>query len=255
MSWLGGTSDDVPHLSEKTKQELLDSTPAYLRDARSKGLPVLGSGRVFPVDEESIKEDAIQIPAHWPRICGLDIGWDHPTAGVWIAWDRDTDTIHIYDVHRQSEATVATHASAIKRRGIWIPVAWPHDGLQHDKKAGVQIAQQYRDEGVAMLPEMATWPETGDGDTEVSRTSVEAGIMDMLTRMQQGRLKVARHLEPWFEEFRLFHRVDGKLVKLRDDLMSATRYGIMMLRFAIIEPVRPAFRKDRFERRGNWKAM
>jgi hypothetical protein len=50
--------------------------------------------------------------------------------------------------------------------------------------------------------------------------------------MQTGRLKVFKHLNDWWEEFRLYHRKDGKVVKEGDDLMSATRYGIMMLRFA-----------------------
>jgi hypothetical protein len=50
--------------------------------------------------------------------------------------------------------------------------------------------------------------------------------------MQTGRLKVFRHLNGWFEEFRLYHRDAGKVVKLRDDLISATRYALMCLRFA-----------------------
>ena len=56
--------------------------------------------------------------------------------------------------------------------------------------------------------------------------------MDMLTRMQTGRFKVFKHLNDWFEEFRLYHRKDGKVVKEYDDLMAATRYGVMMLRNA-----------------------
>ncbi|TIU05596.1 MAG: terminase, partial [Mesorhizobium sp.] len=43
-------------------------------------------------------------------------------------------------------------------------------------------------------------------------------------------------LLPWFEEFRLYHRKDGQVVKLRDDLMAATRYGVMMLREAVVDP-------------------
>ena len=50
----------------------------------------------------------------------------------------------------------------------------------------------------------------------------------MLTRMRMGKLKVFKHLNDWFEEFRLYHRKDGKVVKEGDDLMAATRYGIMM---------------------------
>jgi superfamily II DNA or RNA helicase len=61
--------------------------------------------------------------------------------------------------------------------------------------------------------------------------SVEAGLMAMLTRMQMGKLKVFKHLNDWWEEFRLYHRKDGKVVKEGDDLLAATRYGIMMLRF------------------------
>ena len=56
--------------------------------------------------------------------------------------------------------------------------------------------------------------------------------MLMLERMQTGRFKVFRHLADWFEEFRLYHREDGRVVKLRDDLISATRYALMCLRHA-----------------------
>ena len=57
---------------------------------------------------------------------------------------------------------------------------------------------------------------------------------------------MAKHLNDWFEEFRLYHREDGKIVKVGDDLMSATRYGLMMLRHAKIlqvirRPAGPAF--------------
>ena len=68
--------------------------------------------------------------------------------------------------------------------------------------------------------------------------SVEAGLMEMLDRMQTGRFKVFSTLAEWFEEFRLYHRKDGQVVKLRDDIMSATRYGVMMIREAQVEPAK-----------------
>ena len=55
---------------------------------------------------------------------------------------------------------------------------------------------------------------------KIKSVSVEAGLMDMLTRMQTGRFKVFRHLNDWFEEFRIYHRKDGKVVKEGDDLIS-----------------------------------
>ena len=54
----------------------------------------------------------------------------------------------------------------------------------------------------------------------------------MLLRMQTMRLRVFSHLQDWFEEFRLYHRKDGLIVKDGDDLMAATRYALMMRRFA-----------------------
>src|SRR5690606_7632872 len=100
-----------------------------------------------------------------------------------------------------------------------MPWAWPHDGLQHDKGSGVPLANQYKKQGLKMLHEKATFQDGSNG--------VEAGIMDMLERMQTGRLKVFSHLNDWFEEFRMYHRKDGLIVKQRDDLMAATRYAIM----------------------------
>lgn len=237
------TIDDVDHYTQEQKQAIINSYPLHERDARAKGIPILGSGRVFPVDEAQIKVDAFALPAHWPRICGLDFGWDHPSAAVWIAWDRDTDTFYVYDCHRQKEQPVVVHAAAVKARGEWIPVAWPHDG-NNDLAAGPNLASQYRNLGVAMLPEHATLPEMpgGHGENTVkSRTSVEAGIAWMLGKMLSGQFKVFAHLNDWWEEFRLYHRKDGKIVKERDDLMAATRYGFVMHRVAKTKPVNSGY--------------
>lgn len=246
--------NDVPHLDEKTKRELLDSTPLHLREARSKGIPVLGSGRIFPIDEALITVEPFALPDLWPRICGCDFGWDHPSANVWLAWDRDKDIIYVYDCIRVREQTPKQQAPAIIAKGQWIPVAWPHDGLQHEKGSGEQLAEQYRSAGVNMLWERAQYPETGsDSEEKVSRSSVEAGIMDMLTRMQDGRMKVFSNLNDWFQEFRIYHRKDGKIIKLRDDLMSGTRYGTMMLRFAATPPD-PKGQTISIDRPYNWRA-
>lgn len=223
---------DVDHYTEEQRSAIILSYPAHERDARSKGTPTMGSGRVFPVEEEYIKCDAFPIPDHWPQLGGIDFGWDHPTAGVRIAWDRDTDTIYVTAATRAREHTPLMFAPLVKPWGEWIKWAWPHDGLQHDKGSGEEIAGQYRDQGMKMLPERATFPDGGNG--------LEAGVSEMLDRMQTGTLKVFGHLNDWFEEFRLYHRKDGLIVKLNDDLLSATRYAMMMLRFAVVKAKKPA---------------
>lgn len=229
------TIDDVEHYSAAQKASIIASYPEHEREARTKGVPALGSGRIFPVTEQSITYQPFAFPKFWKRIAGVDFGWDHPTAAVWLTWDADADCVYVHDCYRVKQATPIIHAAAIKARGPKIPVAWPHDGLQHDKGSGEQLAELYRKQGVNMLPERAQFmDERGNG--------VEAGLMDMLDRMQTGRFKVAPHLHDWWEEFRLYHRKDGKVVKEGDDLMSATRYAIMSLRFARADESHPSDR-------------
>jgi Terminase RNaseH-like domain len=66
----------------------------------------------------------------------------------------------------------------------------------------------------------------------------------LFTRMESGRFKVFAELYDWFDEFRLFHRRDGKVVKERDDLMSATRYAVMLLRYAKTTAAYDSFNRD-----------
>jgi hypothetical protein len=40
--------DDVPHLTEEAKREMLEAIPPYQREARSKGIPDMGAGAVYP---------------------------------------------------------------------------------------------------------------------------------------------------------------------------------------------------------------
>lgn len=218
------TIEDAEHFSPERRAEIVAGYPAHEREARIKGIPSLGSGRVFPLTEEELQVAAFAVPEHWPQLVGIDFGWDHPFAAVRMAWDRDADVLYVTDAYRQREATPLIHAAALKPWGEWLPVAWPHDGLAHDKGSGETLAGQYRAQGLRMLPERATFEDGSSG--------LEAGVMQMLERMQTGRWKVFRHLEDWFGEFRLYHRADGLIVKERDDLLSASRYAMMMRRFA-----------------------
>jgi len=231
------TIEDAEHYSPEERAAIIASYPAHEREARTKGIPTLGSGRICPIADEEIKVEPFEIPAHWPQICGIDFGWDHPFAAARIAWDRDADTIYVIGEYRQREASPIIHAASLRPWGDWIPVAWPHDGLQHDKGSGEQLAAQYRAQGLSLTPERATFEDGTNG--------VEAGVSDMLQRMQTGRWKVFSTCQSWLEEFRLYHREDGKIVKERDDLISASRYALMMKRVAVVQTATVA----KFERR------
>jgi hypothetical protein len=209
--------------------KIIASYPAWEKDARTKGIPTLGSGRVFPVSEESLACEHREFPPHWPRIGGMDFGWDHPFAAVELVWDRDTDTVYVSRTHRLKEATPIAHAAALRPWGKELRWAWPRDGNRETLEgAGIALASQYREQGLNLLHEFSHYLEP----TGQKSVSVEAGLMDMLNRMTSGRFKVFKHLNDFWEEFRLYHRKDGKVVKEGDDLMCATRYALMMIRHA-----------------------
>jgi hypothetical protein len=190
------------------------------------------------VADEIIEVDPFSIPQHWVQINGVDFGWDHPFAAANLAWDRDADCIYVCKEYAIKESTPVVHAAAVKPWGDWIPVAWPHDGLQHDKGSGEALRDQYAAQGLAMLADKATFEDGGNG--------VEAGIMDMLDRMQTGRWKVFKTCGGWMTEFRTYHRKDGKIVKLKDDRISASRYALMMLRHAVVKPTKIRFEIPNF---------
>ena len=89
-----------------------------------------------------------------------------------------------------------------------------------------------------MLPDKATHAPKDSDKEGTGGNGVEAGVLEMLDRMQTGRWKVFSHLSDWFEEFRMYHRKDGKIVKEMDDLLSSSRYAMMMKRFAITKPAK-----------------
>lgn len=224
------TINDAEHFTPEQRADIIASYPEWEREARTRGVPSMGSGRVFPVSEADITCEPLPIPDHWPQIVGIDFGWDHPFAATRLAWDRDADVIYVIAEYAQREATPIIHAGSIKPWGEWIPVAWPHDGLQHDKGSGTALAEQYRKQGLNLLADKASFDDGSNG--------VEAGVAEMLTRMQTGRWKVFSTCGGWMNEFRLYHRDNGLIVKERDDRISASRYGLMMLRHASTKPNR-----------------
>ncbi|MGV0128858.1 terminase large subunit domain-containing protein [Burkholderia gladioli] len=232
------TWDDAPHLTEAAKEQILAAYPPYQREMRSKGIPAVGAGLIFTVSDDEIKVDPFQIPPHWFVINGIDFGWNHPQAHVQLAWDKDADVIYLTNCWRAAQKDASQARIAVQGWARDIPYAWPHDGLQHEKGGGEELKGQYERAGFKMLKNHATWPDGGN--------SVEAGIWEMQERMLTGRWKVFSTLSPWFEEKRLYHRDDnGKIVKERDDAISASRYAYMMRRLAVLNVAKKA--QEEFE--------
>jgi phage terminase large subunit-like protein len=206
------TWDDAPHLTTEQKEELWASIPPYQRDSRTKGIPQLGSGAIYPLSEDDISCDPFDMPYWWPRAFGFDVGWNR-TAALWGAWDRDSDIVYLYSEHYQGQAEPLIHSHAIQSRGDWIPGAIDPAANGRTQVDGKQLMAIYQDLGLMLAP---------------ADNSVEAGIYAVWQRLSTGRLKVFNTLRNWFDEYRLYRRDEnGKIVKDRDHLMDATRYLIM----------------------------
>lgn len=225
------TWDDAPHLSDEIKEEILAAYPTYQRDMRSKGIPLMGAGLIYEVDEEDIKCDPFEeIPDYWFVINGMDFGWDHPQAHVQLVWDRDADIFYLVNAFKKSKIQPFEAWHVVKPWAKNVPTAWPADGLQTEKGSAKQQKDYYKEEGFNMLPNHATWEDGGVG--------VWAGIMEINNLLKTGRFKIVSTLVEVFAEFRQYHTktmADGKsvIVKVLDDLLDAIRIAYMMRRYAI----------------------
>ena len=206
------TWDDAPHLSPETRAELYASIPAYQRDARTKGIPQLGSGAIYQIADEDLLVKPFPIPDHWPRAYGMDVGWNK-TAAIWGARDNESGIVYLYSEHYMGKEEPIVHTEAIKARGAWIPGVIDPASKGRSQKDGEQLMTLYRNAGLHI---------------ETAFNGVEAGIYACDQLMHAGKLKAFNSLSNFYSELRAYRRdKDGKVVKERDHAMDATRYLIM----------------------------
>lgn len=226
---------DAGHFTKEQAEAEIARYPAHERDARAYGVPQMGEGRVFLVDDTMFKIPRPDfIPTQWAKLGALDFGGagsgSHPFAYVLIAWDRDYDVIYLLHALKMQGMTMLQHIPKVRQIAANVPVAWPHDGNEKDRGgSGLTIAQQYKNPlpgmlGLNMLPTHATWPEGG--------FSTEAAVNELDDRIKTGRFKACDDLAPFFDEYRQYHRVKGLLVKVQDDILSAVFKALMMKRAA-----------------------
>ncbi|MFW0778451.1 MAG: terminase large subunit domain-containing protein [Rickettsiales bacterium] len=230
--------DDAPHMTKEKRERLLQQYPEHQRDMRTKGVPMLGHGRIYDIADEMITCDSFEVAPYHYVIHGMDFGWDHPQAHVQLVEDRDSGTFYVTRAYKASKISANDAWGTVKDWGNNVPTAWPHDGLQNEKGRddAVQQKTHYAKAGFNMCRHMATWPDVpdGKGGVRTGGNSVEHGLYEIGDLMRKGKFKICRHLTDLLDELRQYHRDDkGKIVKVRDDLLDAMRYAYMMHRYAI----------------------
>jgi hypothetical protein len=112
--------------------------------------------------------------------------------------------------------------------------------LNTEKSGGSKIKDAYIEHGVNMLSKSARYPKAKGEDKEKGGGQDQWPIIDAIReRMMTGKFKVFSNLSQWFEEKRSYHvkaNPNGtgiKIVDRRDDILKATFYAVMMLRYAV----------------------
>ncbi len=213
------TWDDVPHLTEDAKAELLASIPVFQRDARSKGIPSLGAGVIYPVLEDDYKMDPLPIPKHWKRIYGMDVG--NKTAAIWLAINPDAEEIWAYAEYYKERAEPSIHTTGIKAKGDWIPGAIDPASRGRSQIDGQRLMEMYTELGLRV---------------EKANNAVETGLYTVWELLSTGRLKVFSNCTYLLKEMRTYSRDEkGNVIKVNDHLCDSLRYAVMTRDLAVVE--------------------
>ncbi len=204
--------NDVPHLSEDWKhQALLEYGPNEV-EARSKGIPSMGSGRIYPVEEIFVVVKPFEIPEYWPRAYGLDFGW-HNTAALWMTQDPSTKVKYIYSEYKRGKQAPYVHVNAIKSKGEWIVGAADPSGGGRSSNDGTLLIEEYRSQGLKLIE---------------GHNAITAGIARILNQLESGSLKFFSNMEKLIDEFRVYrydiNNPNHPAKNQEDHLLDALKY-------------------------------
>lgn len=207
--------EESPHITPEESARILAAYPAYEREARTKGIPSMGSGMVYPVHDSNLIVSPFEIPEYWPRCFGMDFGW-HNTAAVFMAHDQDNDVVYLYGEYLAGHLTPQHHAFELIKQGAdWMPGGYDGAGEGAQQDDGGNLVDLYQQAGIR------NW-------TPADKKSVNKGVYTVLQRMETGKLKIFSSLTKLMTELRMYARDDnGKVKKGNDHLMDAMRYGVV----------------------------
>lgn len=205
--------NDVPHLTQQSKEELHASIPASEREARESGIPYIGAGLIYPYSRERIQITPFALPHHFKHLYAFDTGWKW-NAVVWMAKDTFTGTLYIYDNYKQGRVEPSVVASAITSRGSWIPGVADAADVRRDD--GKQYFEIYKALGL---------------NIELPNKAFDTGITRVQTAFTDGKLRIFATCIDLLEELATYARNEKGLIpeEPRHDLLDALRYAVMSI--------------------------
>lgn len=207
--------DECPWLTQEIIERLLHGMSDMEKRARRYGIPATGSGQIFQFEESEYTCNSFEIPDHWPRIGGLDIGYNHPTGAVALAWDRDSDCLYVYQEYKAKEKSAVEVARTIRHWGIQFSTS--HDAFNKSFQRGECTADIFKDEGLFCFS---------------AGRDPWARIEKVRTMISSGRLYIFKDRCPELvKEMRTYHTRTseaGKITiyKVNEDLIDAFTHAV-----------------------------
>ena len=232
---------DAPHILRDDPNAIEEAKREYSFDyqARVYGIPVVGSGRVYPHKMEDIifNPSNTLLNPNWDGLIGVDFGWtdNDPSAMIKVAWDEINDVVYILEEWKGETTTDQSFVKQVNFIDPRLPIVWPRDGnTASDWKGGGTISDKLRNDfGLNMLPEPFHNPEKGKG----KNNHLDPGFQEINSRLISGRLKISSECFGLLKEIEAYGygkdvngQTTGKPAKYSEDhLCDAMRYAVMTI--------------------------
>lgn len=215
--YIQATWDDNPYLAQETKDRLRLTLKPHELEAREKGIPTVGTGLVYQVPESEFvipTSEIFEIPNHWAKVYGMDVGFFAPTAVVFLAIDRDQDIVYIYGEYSISGLTASQHAGHLLPMGCnWMMGVCDPAVNQGSQRDGVRLLDEYKAVGMNIV---------------LGKYAKELAVDKVLERIRTGRFKVFGNCRKFLDEWRMYCRnEEGKIEKGNDHLMNALEFVML----------------------------
>lgn len=209
---------EVPHLTEEALKRLHAGMSDADLAARRDGKPITSSGKVFSFAEEEYTIEPFEIPAHWRRLGGLDVGGNHPTGALMAAIDDDSKTIYITNEYKCAGKTAVEHSSHLKHWGVKFVI--DKSAFQKGQGTLISTASIYQDEGLDIV--------SAKNHSGSWRPSVE----EVRRLIGSGRLYIFTTCSKLLQEMRTYRTKTSEtggevVIKTNDDLVDPLRYICM----------------------------
>jgi len=217
-------STENPAFPQEEFEAARRDLPAWKFDLFYRAIFTRPAGLIYDCFDHDVHTvPRFAIPAHWPRILGLDFGAVN-TAGLFLAEEPGTERLYAY-----REYHAGGHATALLA-GDALPLA----------VGGAGSEDQWRAEfGAAGLPVR-----------EPPITEVEVGIARVYARLKRRGLLVFSDLEGLLEEVQTYSRVLDAAGEPTEDIEDKAQYHRLdALRYAVAWRDHPRKRDD--ARRGS----